>query len=78
MLIVSLAKNEIGHGKEQIFVLIVTYFNYSAGEGVVVPMTFDTPEDRDESFELMAKIAKLQGGDEYNPDDDSPSMFSAN
>lgn len=67
MLIISLATHEIGNGKDKLWLIAVTYFNYATGDGVVVPMTFDTPQDRDDSFDLLTKIAKLQGGSEVNP-----------
>lgn len=69
MLIISLARGEITGNGDTLWLILVTFFNYETGEGVVVPMAFDTPEDRDDSFEMLEKIAKLQGGEQYNPDE---------
>lgn len=76
MKIVSLSTHEMKIDGQDVFILLVTYYNYATGDGVVVSMTFDTPEDMHDSMDALAKVAKLQGGEEIDGHDESP--FSAN
>lgn len=74
MVIISVAQNELtSDSGEKMWVVLVTVFNYSVSEGVVVPFAFDTLEDAEDAFAHFVKIAKLQGGDEIDV-----STFSQN
>jgi len=66
MVIISLAQHEISTDDETMWIIVVTVFNYSLGEGVAVPLVFDTKKDANDAFNMLAKIGKLQGGEELN------------
>ena len=75
MKIYKLETLQIEIGGDKAWVVGVTYFNDATGEGVIVPVVFETPEDADDAMALYKKIAELQGGEAMPPEE---SPFSSN
>lgn len=64
MVIISLAQHEIGMNDTKRWIIVVTVFSYASGEGMAVPLVFDTPEDAEDAFNMLTKIGVLQGGEQ--------------
>lgn len=75
MKIISIEGLEISGFGGKVWVVAVTVFNYSNGEGIVIPFAFDTPEDSEDAVKHFETIAKLQGGEIM---DGNESPFSSN
>ena len=74
MKIISIESLEMHGFGQTVWVVAVTVFNLSNGEGVVVPFAFEAPEDAEDAVNLFSKIAVLQGGEL----DNGASPFSEN